>query len=110
MVVLLLSGTAGAAETKDEKDTLLETVVVTATREEAHLADTAASVGVISEDDIKAITPTHPEQLLNRIPGVNVVQIGSSGEGHMTAIRQPVSTKPVYLFLEHGYRRVWPAL
>ncbi len=80
----------------------METMVVTAIREEARLTDTAASIGVLTDEQVQAIAPTHPEQLLNRIPGVNIVQIGSSGEGHMAAIRQPVSTKPVYLFLENG--------
>ncbi len=104
---LLIAGTlitspAPASEQGHDQVDILETIVVTATREEARLADTAASIGVLNEDDIKAISPTHPEQLLNRIPGVNIVQIGSSGEGHMAAIRQPISTTPVYLFLENG--------
>ena len=42
----------------------------------------------------------HPAEIVNRTPGVYVSNFG--GEGHMTAIRQPITTKPVYAFLEDG--------
>jgi len=81
---------------------LLETIVITASGSANTLADTAASIGVIAEHEIEELNPTHPAELMNRIPGVNIVQVGSSGEGVMAAIRQPVSTSPVYLYLENG--------
>jgi len=81
---------------------LLETIVVTASGSANTLADTAASVGVISEVEIEEVNPMHAGELMNRIPGVNIVQLGSSGSGVMAAIRQPVSTSPVYLYLENG--------
>ena len=37
---------------------------------------------------------------MQRVPGVHVNVTG--GEGHMTAIRQPITTKAVYLYLEDG--------
>ena len=37
---------------------------------------------------------------MGRMPGVWVATTG--GEGHMTAIRQPLTTNPVYLYLEDG--------
>src|SRR5215213_5757159 len=37
---------------------------------------------------------------MKRIPGVYVSQL--SGEGHSMAIRQPITTKPMYLYLEDG--------
>src|SRR3712207_3510031 len=37
---------------------------------------------------------------MNRLPGVHVSEL--SGEGHSLAIRQPITTKPMYLYLEDG--------
>ncbi|NRB37702.1 MAG: TonB-dependent receptor [Pseudomonadales bacterium] len=90
------------AEHLGEADSLLETMVITATRDENTLAKTAASVGILSEQLIQEVNPGHATELLNRIPGVNVVQLGSSGEGAAAAIRQPISYGPVYLYLENG--------
>src|SRR5690606_28139216 len=42
----------------------------------------------------------HPSEIMDNIPGVWVNVTG--GEGHMTAIRQPLTTDPVYLYLEDG--------
>ncbi|MEO5353823.1 MAG: TonB-dependent receptor, partial [Magnetococcus sp. XQGC-1] len=44
--------------------------------------------------------PTHPKDLMNQVPGVWMSNL--SGEGHSTAIRQPLTTSPVYLYLEDG--------
>lgn len=81
---------------------ILETIVITASGSANALADTAASIGVISDLDVEAVNATHAAELMNRIPGVNIVQLGSSGSGVMAAIRQPMSTSPVYLYLENG--------
>jgi outer membrane receptor protein involved in Fe transport len=75
-------------------------VVVTATREQALLVETPASIGVIPEDALRLVRPTHPSQILGQIPGVGVAV--TNGEGHTTAIRQGFTTSPVYLFLEDG--------
>lgn len=85
-----------------DQNGVLETIVVTATREENSLANTAASVGILSESTIIEVNPSHSSEVLNRIPGVNIVQLGSSGEGTAAAIRQPISYGPVYLYLENG--------
>ncbi|MEX1184111.1 MAG: TonB-dependent receptor, partial [Gemmatimonadota bacterium] len=84
----------------EERAVLLPSVVVSATRERQRLAETAASVGVISGETLRAQKPTHPSEVMGQIPGVWVSVTG--GEGHMTSIRQPKSTNPVYLFLEDG--------
>lgn len=78
----------------------LPTVTVTATREEDALAETPASVGVVTREAIRTTRPAHPQELLARIPGVSVA--ATNGEGHTTAIRQGYTTAPVYLFLEDG--------
>ena len=92
-----------------QEHNLLETVTVTGTRENASIADTAASVGVIGEQAINNINATHAADLLNRIPGVYIAQLGSTGQGVAAAIRQPVSYGPVYLYLENGIPTRSPA-
>lgn len=79
---------------------LMPEVVVSTTREVRRLAETAASVGVVSGDELDQARPTHPSDVLQRVPGVWVGMTG--GEGHTTAIRMPKTTEPVYLFLEDG--------
>lgn len=81
-------------------NTQLEKVVITSTQEETSIYNLAESVGVVSKQDILNISPSHPSEILNRTPGVYINNLG--GEGHMTAIRQPISTSAVYLFLEDG--------
>ena len=78
----------------------LDPITVTGTRERALLVETPASIGAISPDSIRQIAPLHPGQLLSQVPGVAVAV--TNGEGHTTAIRQPFTTSPVYLFLEDG--------
>ncbi len=78
----------------------LETLVVTGSREAEAKAETAATVNVISEQSIAVQRPTHPKGLLNQVPGVWVSNL--SGEGHSTSIRQPLTTAPMYLYLEDG--------
>jgi iron complex outermembrane recepter protein len=77
-----------------------ELVVVSATREVRRLAETPATVGVVSSAELRAARPAHPAEVMGQVPGVWVSATG--GEGHTTAIRQPKTTNPVYLFLEDG--------
>lgn len=78
----------------------LQEAVVTATGERQDRSTVPATIGVIDEDAIRRARPAHPSEILGRIPGVWVN--ATSGEGHMTAIRQPLTTDPVYLYLENG--------
>lgn len=79
---------------------VLSTVTVTGSREQTRLMQSPASVGVISEDAIRRTGPMHPQQIISQVPGAAVAV--TNGEGHTTAIRQPFTTNPVYLFLEDG--------
>ena len=78
----------------------LQNVIVTATGERQSRKDIAASIGSIGRDEIVRANPGHPSEIMQRVPGVWVSQ--TAGEGHMTAIRQPLNTEPVYLYLEDG--------
>lgn len=79
---------------------LMDEVVVTGTREAVRKSEVAATVGVIKGSEVRAAKASHPSQIIGRVPGVWVNITG--GEGHMTAIRQPLTTNPVYAYLEDG--------
>lgn len=81
-------------------DLQLGDVVVSATRERQFESDIAASIGSISGKSIREQNPSHPADILGQVSGVWVNN--TTGEGHMTSIRQPLSTDPLYLFLENG--------
>jgi outer membrane receptor protein involved in Fe transport len=82
------------------RPSFLEEVTVTATREERSKRETPMTIGIVDRKELQETRPTHPSQILSRVPGVWVSVTG--GEGHMTAIRQPLTTNPVYLYLEDG--------
>ncbi|HEX2830286.1 MAG TPA: TonB-dependent receptor [Burkholderiales bacterium] len=83
-----------------EETLIMPEVVVTGTREKESLNETPAAVGVVKKNQIDLVRPNHPSQIMGQIPGVAVAV--TNGEGHTTAIRQPFTTNPVYLFLEDG--------
>ncbi|HLP98992.1 MAG TPA: TonB-dependent receptor [Sideroxyarcus sp.] len=78
----------------------LDDVVVTGTREAQKKSELAATVGKVSGEALRAAKASHPSQVMGRIPGVWVNITG--GEGHQTAIRQPLTTNAVYAYLEDG--------
>lgn len=78
----------------------LEPVTITGTKEYTLISETSSSTSQVSQKDIDFLKPSHPSEAMNRMPGVYVNVTG--GEGHMTAIRQPISTSPLYLYLEDG--------
>jgi outer membrane receptor protein involved in Fe transport len=75
-------------------------VVVSATREAQRRVENSATIDVIGGAELRLARASHPAQVMKRIPGVYVSQL--SGEGHSMAIRQPITTKPMYLYLEDG--------
>lgn len=83
-----------------EDATMLEEVVVSSTREAQKKSEVPATVGTVSGDALRAAKASHPSQIMGRVPGVWVNITG--GEGHQTAIRQPLTTAPVYAYLEDG--------
>lgn len=99
LVALSCACTIGGA-TAAEAETILEQVTVTGTREKERLVETPASVGAVKAEALAADKPAHPAQVMNQIPGAAVAV--TNGEGHTTALRQPFTTSPVYLFLEDG--------
>ncbi|HJR16283.1 MAG TPA: TonB-dependent receptor, partial [Gemmatimonadales bacterium] len=78
----------------------LPEMVVSTNREQELASTTPLSVAVIQEQEIRETRGHHPADLMNRSPGVFVSNFG--GEGHATAIRQPITTKALYSYLEDG--------
>jgi outer membrane receptor protein involved in Fe transport len=84
----------------EEEAITVPAITVTGTGESKQRAETPGSVSIIGSETIDLVKPTHPSEILNRVPGVAVEQ--TNGEGHITGIRQPIGTSPVYLYLEDG--------
>ncbi len=100
LAALLAAPAARADHLARDPDLVTEEVTVTATREAQKVSETPATVNVIRAEEIAAARPAHPSEIMQKVPGVwiNV----TSGEGHQTSIRQPLTTNPVYLYLEDG--------
>lgn len=101
LVAVACAGMSGAVLAADAGSvTQLGEMTVTGTREGELKAETPATVDIINGDSIRDIRPTHPSQIMGQVPGAWVTV--TSGEGHITSIRQPLTTNPVYLYLEDG--------
>jgi outer membrane receptor protein involved in Fe transport len=88
-----LSHAAGEHKTLDE-------VVVSGSKEATTLSDTPAAIGKVDEKAIDETRPTFIGQVLDRVPGVHMVDLGN--EQHSMSIRQPLSYNAVYQYLEDG--------
>lgn len=100
VVAALLACAAFVAQAQVAEDPAGEAVTVTGTREKAPISRTPAAIGVIPGETVREQRPSHPSQIISQVPGAAVAV--TNGEGHTTAIRQPFTTSPVYLFLEDG--------
>ena len=79
---------------------LLE-VVVSASRGEAVKRSAAPiAISTISSKMLKETKATSADQVLNKVSGVNMVNLGN--EQHQMSIRQPMTTKSLFLYLEDG--------
>lgn len=78
----------------------LDDIVISADREARRRAETPATINVLGADAIQSTRAQHPADLMAQVPGAWINVTG--GEGHMTAIRHPQTTSPVYLYLEDG--------
>ncbi len=93
MALLLPTALPLHAETSNQETMTgkrMETTVVTATRTEQTLANSAASLSLISTEALEQISAIHISEALTRVPGVWVSR--GNGQEHLTAIRSPVLT------------------
>jgi outer membrane receptor protein involved in Fe transport len=101
MVVTVAAGdTVAMVVSLSERAIALEELVVTATRDITQRDAVPASIGVIGRDVIATTRPHHPAELVRQVPGALVVDLG--GEGNTMALRQPITYKPMYAYLEDG--------
>jgi len=78
----------------------LNPVIVTGNKMQEKRSESPIAISVISKETIEKIKPNRIEFLLNTVSGVYMPSIGN--EQHMMAIRQPISLKGLYLYLEDG--------
>lgn len=80
---------------------LLQEVVLSASRGEAVQRSKAPlAIALLSSKTIQDARPTTADQVLNKVSGVNMVNLGN--EQHQMSIRQPMTTKSLFLYLEDG--------
>ena len=75
-------------------------VVVSASRAQQDRSEVPASITTLTATTIDQTRATSLDQLLNKTPGVFMVDLGN--EQHSMAIRQPLSFKSLFLYLEDG--------
>ncbi|MBO9633376.1 MAG: TonB-dependent receptor [Chitinophagaceae bacterium] len=78
----------------------MQQVIVTANRQVQQRNAAPIAISTISASTINDTKATTIDQLVNKTPGVFMVNLGN--EQHMMSIRQPMSTKGLYLYLEDG--------
>jgi Outer membrane receptor proteins, mostly Fe transport len=80
---------------------LMKEVVVSANRGEAvKRSEAPVAIASISSKTLQDTKPISADQVLNKISGVNMVSLGN--EQHQMSIRQPMTTKSLFLYLEDG--------
>jgi outer membrane receptor protein involved in Fe transport len=79
---------------------ILQEVVVSANREGVKRSEAPVAISRLSAKTIQETKATSIDQLLNKVSGVNMVNLGN--EQHQMSIRQPITTKSFFLYLEDG--------
>ncbi|MBE9666284.1 TonB-dependent receptor [Mucilaginibacter boryungensis] len=78
----------------------LQPVIVSANRERQARQDAPIAISKISSVQIQDTKATALYQLLNKVAGVYMVDLGN--EQHTMAIRQPINYNALYLYMEDG--------
>ena len=80
---------------------LLQEVVLSANRGEAvQRSQAPVAIALLNSKTIQDAKPTTVDQVLNKVSGVNMVNLGN--EQHEMSIRQPITTRSLFLYLEDG--------
>ena len=83
-----------------QSSTQINQVVISASRESQSREEVPLSITAISAKDINETKATSIEQILNKVNGVYMVDLGN--EQHSMSIRQPLSYSGMFLYLEDG--------
>ncbi len=78
----------------------LNQVIVTAGRDEQVRSETPIAITSISKNTLNETKANSLEMVLNKVSGVYMVDLGN--EQHSMAIRQPISTRSLFLYMEDG--------
>ena len=78
----------------------LNQIVVSANRDAQERKDVPVAIESLNAQIIDDTKATSADQVLNKVSGVYMVDLGN--EQHMMAIRQPISTKSIFLYMEDG--------
>lgn len=78
----------------------MQAVVLTANRDNIRRALAPVAISLVSSRMIQDSRPASIEQVLNKVSGVYMVNLGN--EQHSMSIRQPMTTRSLFLYLEDG--------
>ena len=78
----------------------LQSVVITASRDRQERKEVPATINTIPAQTIQETNPTQLNQVLNKVPGLVMKDLNN--EQHMMSIRQPMTSRPYFLYLEDG--------
>lgn len=80
---------------------LMNEVVISANRgETVKRSEAPIAITTITSKTLQDTKPTMVDQVLNKVSGVNMINLGN--EQHEMSIRQPMTTKSLFLYLEDG--------
>jgi outer membrane cobalamin receptor len=100
VIAIFATHIASAQDTVMPAQRFLDEVVVTANREGVKRSLAPIAISAISSKTIKDAKAISIDQLLNKVSGVNMVNLGN--EQHQMSIRQPMTTKSLFLYLDDG--------
>ena len=78
----------------------LEEMVVTANRTAQKRSEAPIAIAIISKQTMEDTKAQRMDQLINKVSGVFMVNLGN--EQHEMSIRQPMTTKSLFLYMEDG--------
>lgn len=84
----------------DQSIVELNQVIISANRDEKSRDQIPVAISSLQPQILQDAKATSLEQVLNKVPGVFMNDLGN--EQHMMSIRQPISTKSIFLYLEDG--------
>ncbi len=96
----IMISTLGWGQQKDSSAQTLDPVIVSGNKLSQLRSEAPIAISILSPTIIEATKASRVDYLLNKVSGVYMPTIG--GEQHMMSIRQPISLKGLYLYLEDG--------
>ncbi len=84
----------------DSVEMLQEVIVTSASRTAQKRSEAPVAIATINQQTMADTRAQRIDQLLNKVSGVFMVNLGN--EQHEMSIRQPMTTKSVFLYLEDG--------